>query len=158
MESPGRKPLMPDAMGTLMVRVVDGARQPFKGDVLISLFDGAQRRVHWAYHSLPFIEFSIPVTDGPNDVYRAIAGAKDCRDAGQMAIPLKEDVTTIVDLMLLPKRATFQFEPLDTLTNVHPKLLPLVKTFLTENFGGDDEAAYRRLQQNQDNVNKIPVN
>src|SRR5262249_17064695 len=123
-----------------------------------SLFDGAQRRVHWAYHSLPFIEFSIPVTDGPNDVYRVIAGAKDCRDAGQMAIPLKEDVTTIVDLMLLPKRATFQFEPLDTLTNVHPKLLPLVKTFLTENFGGDDEAAYRRLQQNQDNVNKIPVN
>ena len=75
-----------------------------------------------------------------------------------MAIPLKENAVTIVDLMLLPKRATFQFEPLDTLANVHPKLLPLVKTFLKENFGGDDQAAYERLQQNEDNVNKIPVN
>src|SRR5262245_38280232 len=158
MESPGRKPHMPDATGKLMVRVVDGARQPFKGDVLISLFDGAQRRVHWAYHSSPFIEFTIPVTDGPLDVYRVVAGAKDRRDAGQLGIPLKNGVMTFVDLMLLPKRASFEFEPLETLEGIHPKLLPLVKAFLDENFGGDDQEAYEKLQQNEDNVNKIPVN
>src|SRR5262245_38700468 len=158
MESPGRKLRMPDAKAKLMVRVVDGARQPFKGDVLISLFDGAQRRVHWAFHSSPFIEFTIPVTDGPLDVYRVVAGAKDRRDAGQLGIPLKEGVMTFVDLMLLPKRASFDFEPLDALADVHPKLLPLVKDFLKENFGGEDQEAYERLQQNEDDVNKVPVN
>src|SRR5206468_9979437 len=127
--------------GTLTVRVVDGTRDPFRGDVLITLFDGAQRRVHWAYHSLPFIEFTIPVTNGPLDVYRVLAGARHFRDAGQTAIPVKGGAITSVDLMLLPQRGEFRFAPLDELAGVHPKLLSLVKDFLKEKFGGEDQDA-----------------
>lgn len=92
------------ATATLLVRLFDGTRRPLGRETLVSLFDGAQRRVHWAYHPRPNVEFTIPVTNGPIDSYRVVAAAKDHRDAGQIAIRIRERAQSTVDLMLLPKR------------------------------------------------------
>lgn len=131
----------------LLVRVFDGARKTFEDDVLISLFDGAQRRVHWAYHSAAFVEFTIPVTNGPLDVFRVVAGAKDYRDAGQLGVFLKGGAVSVVDLMLLPKRGNFVFQPLEFLTNFHHKLISLIRDFLMRQFNASDQNAYERLQK-----------
>jgi len=132
---------------TLLVRLFDGARRPFGTETVVSLFDGAQRRVHWAFHPRPNVEFSIPVTNGPVDTYRVVAGATDHRDAGQRAIRISESVRSTVDLMLLPRRTRPVFEPLAALDRVHVKLRPLVEDYLARHVGASDEAAYRRLQE-----------
>jgi hypothetical protein len=133
--------------GTLLVRVADGAREPFARETLVTLFDGAQRRVHSAVHRFPNVEFSIPVTDGPNDIYRVIVSAKDHLDAGQVGVPLKPGSVTILDLMLIPKRARLVFKSLAELDLVHPKLRRLLEDFLVKEFGAANDAAYQRLQQ-----------
>ena len=133
--------------GRLLIRVFDGARSPFPGDVLISLFDGVQRRVHWAHHSTPFTMFTIPLTDGPLDVFRVVAGAPKHRDAGQLGITLKQDTLSIVNLMLLPQRADFVFQPLATLKNIHQKLFTSVTGFLKKQNLTADDKGYKAFQE-----------
>ena len=135
------------ATSTLLVRLFDGTRRPLGRETLVSLFDGAQRRVHWAFHPRPNVEFTIPVTNGPIDRYRVVAGAKDHRDAGQSAIRIKEGAQSTVDLMLLPKRGQPVFEPLAALDRVHGRLRPLLEDFLRRQLGAPDEGAYQQLQQ-----------
>jgi len=138
---------MAKAKATLLVRLFDGTRQPSGRETLVSLFDGAQRRVHCAYHPRPNVQFTIPVTNGPIDSYRVVAAAKDHRDAGQSAIRIKESAQSTVDLMLLPKRGRPVFEPLAALDRVHKKLRPLLEDFLLRQLRASDEGAYQRLQQ-----------
>jgi hypothetical protein len=135
---------------TLSVRVVDGGRQPFQGDVLITLFDGNQQRVHWAFHKTPNVVFTVPLTDGPADVFRVIASADNCKDAGQLGVELKQGTASAVDLMLLPRKGSFVFQPLASLSNYHKNLLPLVQQFLRSMFDSDDQKAYEKLQRDNE--------
>jgi hypothetical protein len=132
--------------GQLLVRLSDGARNRFEREALVSLFDGAQRRVHAAFHQKPNIEFTIPITDGPNDMYRVVVSARDHLDAGQMAIPVKADTVSIVDLMMIPKRSRPMFRPLADLDAIHPRLRPLIEGFLQETLGSSGDASYQQLQ------------
>lgn len=134
------------ADGKLLVRLADGARQVFGREALVNLFDGAQRLMHAAVHQKPNIEFTIPVTGGLNDTYRVVVNAKDHLDAGQTAIPVRAGITSIVDLMLIPKRSKPVFRPLSDLNTVHRQLRPLIEGLLTQQFGSGDEASYERLQ------------
>jgi hypothetical protein len=134
------------ADATLLLRIVDGQRRPFEQQVLVTLVDGAERIVHRAMHATPQIRFTIPVTNGPIDTYRVTVSADNHLDAGQAAVHLDAGAQSIVDVMLLPRRGMFRFDPLDALGGVHANLAPLLTTFLTEQFGSADEAAYRQLQ------------
>jgi hypothetical protein len=135
------------ATGTILVRVADGSREPFGREISVILFDGAQRRVHWASHQRPNIEFTIPVTNGPNDVYRVIVSARDHRDAGQIGIPLRAGMKSTVHVMLLPRRGLPQFASLAALDRVHPGLRSLVEAFLTRTFGAATDESYQKLQR-----------
>jgi hypothetical protein len=99
-----------------------------------------------AVHPKPNVEFTIPVTDGPNDTYRVVVSAKDHLDAGQTSIPLRANAVSIVDLMLVPKRSLPVFRRLAELDSVHPRLRPLLEHFLRREFGSADESAYLQLQ------------
>ena len=135
------------ATGKILVRLVDGARDPFGREATVSLFDGAQRRVHMAVHPKPNIEFTIPTSGGLNDTYRVVVNAKDHLDAGQTGIPLRANAFSIVDLMLIPKRSQPAFRQLAELDRVHPRLRPLLEDFLRRRFGSAGDDAYLELQR-----------
>ncbi len=133
---------------TLLLQIVDGAREPFSSDIMVRLFDGAQRLVHQAVHKSSRIRFILPFTDGPNDIFRIVVTADDHLDAGQAAVQLRGDAEIDVDVMMLPRRSGFRFEPLSSLGRVHPKLEAILRAFLRQTFPGmDDDGAYRQLQQ-----------
>jgi hypothetical protein len=134
------------ATGKLLVRLADGARMPFPREALVRLFDGAGRQVHAASHPKPNIEFTIPVSGGLNDRYRVFVTAKDHLDAGQTAIPLQANATSIIDVMLIPKRSRPLFRPLSELGAVHPGLRDLIEAFLQRTLGAAGEESYQQLQ------------
>src|SRR5262245_60403523 len=123
---------MADKLGTLTLRMFDGERLPLVDqDILISLWDGNQRRVHWAYHRTPNIKFTIPLAGNFVDAYRVVAGAKGYRDAGQTNVMLSEDPAQ-VDLMLLPRKAKFNFTTLAEIKD--PDLRRLISEHLTSRY------------------------
>jgi hypothetical protein len=131
---------------TLLLRIVDGARQPLAGQTLVTLFDGAQRMVHRAAHHSDQIRFIVPFTDGPNDIYRVTVSADGRLDAGQLGIKLEGQTETAVDVMLLPRASKFDFKALSSLAGVHAKLPALVNAFLTKHFSAADAATYDQLK------------
>ncbi len=130
---------------TLVLQIADGSRQPFGGATSVRLIDGAQRTVHQAVHHASTIRFTIPFTDGPNDLYRVLVSADDHLDAGQVGVRLDDDAEVAVAVMLLPRKSRLAFEPLSALSAVHPRLEPLMRSFLQRTFGSSDDGAYSQL-------------
>jgi len=140
------------AEGKLFIRVVDGGRAPFGGEILITLFNGREERVHREFYSTAFIQFTIQLTNGPDDVFRVIASSDNHWDSGQVGVQIKEGIVCVLDLMLLPQNGAFLFEPLSALADVHPNLLPRVQNFLSAMQLTSDQQGYERLQRNPENA------
>src|SRR5215813_8356599 len=131
---------------TLTLHVFEGTRLPLTNrDILVSLWDGNQRRVHWAYHRSPDIRFTIPLADNFVDNYRVVVSTDGYRDAGQTSVVLTEDPSDLA-LMLLPKKPAFAFAPLDTIASVHESLSRLVVEHLQSRYDDASELTYKRLQ------------
>lgn len=135
---------MAEKLGTLTLRMFDGARLPLAGkDILVSLWDGNQRRVHWAYHTASSVQFTIPLADNFVDSYRVAVSAKGYRDAGQTNVRVSDEPAQ-VDLMLLPRKAKFEFAGL---AGLNGDLGRLVTAHLTSRYGSATEDTYILLQK-----------
>src|SRR3954451_4456374 len=101
----------PAAGGRVMINVFDGRRQPFSdGKILVTMFDGRQNmlpRVFMDSDSQLFTGFSLQ--DNFADQYRIIVSAGGYKDAGFFPVPLKPNVTVLLDLMLIPKSNELNF-------------------------------------------------
>ena len=98
----------------LMVNIFDGTRQPFpsKQQTLVRLIDGNQKQFAADFHSSPNVFFqSLPVRDNLADNWTVLVSADGYIQAGFHPVPLKRGVSQHVDLMLIPKDASYQFAP-----------------------------------------------
>ena len=95
----------------LQLNVFDGTRQPFPGgkSMLIRISDGAQRQVEEAFFKKSSIQFAVPFSDNFKDNYTVLVTSDGYRDAGFFPVRVSPDVPVIVDLMLVPKKARYQF-------------------------------------------------
>ena len=101
----------PAAGGRVMINVFDGRRQPFSdGKILVTMFDGRQNmlpRVYMDSASQLFSGFSLE--DNFADQYRIIVSAPGYKDAGFYPVQLKQQVTLVLNLMLIPKSNQLNF-------------------------------------------------
>jgi len=133
------------AKGSLLVKVFDGTRALLPNpDVLVSLWDGNQRRVHWNYHKASQIQFTVPLADNFVDNYRVVVSAKGYRDAGQTAVHVSTTPVE-VNLMLVPKKPKFSF---DELSALGVKVRKLLEDYLVSQpeYAAANQAAYEALQ------------
>src|SRR5579862_6474235 len=98
--------------GSIMVNLFDGTRNqlPDGTDVLITIKDGNQKTVVRQNFSHPSVSFKgLQIFGNFGDDYTVIASAKNSSDTGFFPVHIAENVVQIVDLMLLPKSAGFNF-------------------------------------------------
>lgn len=103
---------MPDLPASLLVNVVDGTRQPLVTDkkLLVRVVDGNQKEQSADFHNGPVIRFNdLPVFDNFGDNSTVIASTDGYLQAGFPPIPIKRGVLQIINLMLLPRDANFNF-------------------------------------------------
>jgi len=96
--------------GKIILQVVNGARQPFKGDILIRLFDGDKKKVLETTKKGPVIIMDkVPCFDNLRDDYTVLASANGFVQAGYFPAKVAPNVLRPVFLMLLPRDGSFNF-------------------------------------------------
>jgi len=102
---------LPDS-ATIRLNVFDGRRKPFdaRPKLLVTLRDGTQKQVKRDYYAGPTVNFEVPYTNGLADNYTVIVYAKNQVQAGFAPVRVTPGQPSNVDLMLLPKKATFNFD------------------------------------------------
>ena len=132
--------------GNLMVNVFDGARKPFpsKTLLLVRVIDGNQRHRQPIHRKGPNIAIrGLPFFNNFGDDYTVVVSAKGLDQAGFTPVKLLRNAWQHVDLMLLPKNGTFNFEDArwEALKGSHPKLSALLCG------AASDQAAKKRYKQ-----------
>ncbi len=97
---------------SLLVTVFDGTRQPMKDgtEILYRVIDGNQKQIQSPMKKKSSVLFrGLPFYDNFGDNYTVIVSAKKYGQAGFVPVHLTPDRVTSLDLMLLPKDATFNF-------------------------------------------------
>ena len=100
---------------TLNVNLFSGARTalPNNANALLTVRDGNQKDVslpHNGFVSESQINITgLPFHDNLGDNYAVVASAKGYEQAGFFPVPVKPDVPSVVDIMLLGKDAGFNF-------------------------------------------------
>ncbi len=126
----------------LQVNIFDGARQllpPGRASVLYRIIDGNQRQLLLKEYSEPSKTFSLPFYDNFGDNYTITVSANGYVQSGYTPVKLSPSRPTELDLMLLPKRATFDFS-LASWESIKAAL-----PFLAQ--GADDSAAGQRYAE-----------
>lgn len=102
---------MPNS-AAIRLNVFDGRRKPFDASLklLVTLKDGTQKQLDSSYYAGPTINFEVPYTNGLADNYTVIVYAKNHVQAGFAPVRVSPGQPSNLDLMLLPKKATFNFE------------------------------------------------
>jgi hypothetical protein len=77
--------------------------------VLIRLIDGNQNQVSADFVTQPSTRFKVPFHNGIGDSYTVIASADGFVQTGFAPIPVSSSATQAVDVMLVPRQATFNF-------------------------------------------------
>lgn len=95
----------------IVLSLYDGARRPLDPSVqvLVTLRDGYQHQLHRQHHAGPTIDFDVPFYNNYGDDYAVLASASKHTQAGTHPVHVSEQVPQPVRLMLLPKKATFNF-------------------------------------------------
>jgi hypothetical protein len=148
---------MPDLPASLLVNVVDGTRQPLVTDkkLLVRVIDGNQKEQSADFHNGPVVRFNdLPVFDNFGDNYTVIAAADRYLQAGFTPIAIKRGVLQIVNLMLLPRDANFNFALARwaLLPQAFPKLFELLTNDLA-----DVNAARERYEALIETPDRHPV-
>ncbi len=95
---------------TLVVTLYDGTRQAIENkDILIRIFDGFQKTLFDNERPAATTMFRLPYRDNLADNCTVLASAGGYVDAGFAPVKLSPAVVAMVDLMLLPDKATFRF-------------------------------------------------
>lgn len=110
--------------GKIILQVVNGARQPFTGNVDFRLFDGDKQGGKQVTKKGPVILIDkIPCFDNTRDDYTVLASAKDMVQAGYFPARVAPNVLRPVFLMLLPKDGSFNFNQAhwNDIATTHPE-------------------------------------
>ena len=132
----------------IQVNVFDGTRQLFPNgkNLLVRIFDGAQRRMEEGFFKKSSLQFAVPFSDNFKDNYTVLVTCDGYRDAGFFPVKISPDLLTIVDLMLVSKEAKYQFLSWDQLKTNYMKFADFLNC-------DDDEAAtsahYEELRQDR---------
>ena len=119
--------------GNLMVNVFDGTRQPIPTTIklLIRVIDGNQHQWFANYRKGPSVAFrGVPFFDNFRDNYTVIVWAEDYIQAGFTPVKISLNAWQHIDLMMLPKDASFNFAGArwESLQQTHPKLFELLSS------------------------------
>ncbi len=110
--------------------VYDGTRKlvPKSMDLLVTIRDGNQKRIHRKHHKGPTIEFQVPFFNNLGDNYTVIVFTKGYLQAGFAPVKVSDTKPQIVDLMVLPKKNQLNFFKArwGTLKKNHPQLFQLM--------------------------------
>lgn len=142
---------MAEEKAKLIVNVFDGTRKPIDPEVniLVTLRDGNQKEVHRDYHHGPSIPFNVPFYNNLGDRYAVIVFADGYQQAGFHPVHVQKEVEQTVDLMLLPKEVSFNFEDAGwtELGNTHTQLRDLLEAGSANS--GAAEGRYNQLRDDR---------
>jgi hypothetical protein len=120
----------------VLVSAFDGTRTliPEGKSLLFRFLDGTQKQVLAKSKKTPQLRAALPFADNFTDRYTVIVSGKGYRQAGFHPVPLLSNEETLVDLMLLPKEATYRFHDArwSVLRLTHPKWTAFLKGTLSE--------------------------
>ena len=130
----------------IQLRVFDGTRKPMSGNIqlLVRVRDGNQKEVVSEYYRVSEIPiFEVPVFNNFGDDYAVIVSSEGYIQAGFFPVKVASNQRRVVDLMLLPKNATFDFDDAhwNLLALSHPEL-----TALLAHGTGSPEASRNRYE------------
>lgn len=97
--------------GFITLNVFDGTRQLIRqgAEILVTVRDGAQNQLFRNFVDGPSIQFELPFHNNFADSYAVIAFADGYEQAGFQPVQIGPNAPVQLDLMLLPKAATFHF-------------------------------------------------
>src|SRR5205085_3455604 len=114
----------------ITLNVFDGTRRPVGPDldILVTIRDGNQQQLHRDSHKGPSINFDVPFFNNFGDNYTVIAFANKYSQAGFTPVHVSPQTPQVVDLMLLPKKASFDFSDAEwgKLSKSHQKLIEIL--------------------------------
>jgi len=120
----------------VLVSAFDGTRKliPDGKSLLFRFLDGTQKPVLTKSQKKPQLRAALPFADNFTDRYTVIVSGKGYRQAGFHPVLLDSSAETLVDLMLLPKKATFRFHDArwSLLRLSHPHWTAFLKGTLSE--------------------------
>src|SRR5205085_3989473 len=121
--------------GKILLQVVDGARQPYRGDVDIRLFDGDKQGGAQITRKGPAILIdNIPCYDNTRDYYTLLASADGMVQAGYFPLKVGPNILRPAFLMLIPKDGTFNFNRAhwEDLAQTHPDYRRILSADITD--------------------------
>jgi hypothetical protein len=131
------------------VSLFDGRGAPLqrtKTDVLLSVRDAASTTFHRTFVGGPVVRVPVTFHNNGQDNHTVLASLKKHRDAGFMPVKVRDNQTTPVALMLLPRKPEFEFAPFSDVRASHPALAGL----LERTFGAANAPAqHERLQSDK---------
>jgi hypothetical protein len=137
----------PTDQATMVVTLYDGTREPIEGaDFLIRIFDGFQNQLFSDFKPAPTTTFSLPFRNNLQDNCVVLASGKGYVDAGFSPVKLSPAVVAPVDLMLLPDKATFQFQTWDALKTTDSVIGDFISLGSTDS---EAQAHYESLRQDK---------
>jgi hypothetical protein len=128
----------------IQIKLFDGRGLPIarpKKDVLLSVRDGRSQSFHRTFVDTPTVVIDREFHNDMRDSYTILASLKGHRDAGFMPVKMIEHKACEVSLMLLPRRARFEFSDFAGLKGAHARLHGI----FTESFD-DPPRAYELLR------------
>jgi hypothetical protein len=132
---------------TMVVTVYDGTRQPIQGrEFRIRILDGFQNMLFDDYEPGPAKVFRLPYRDNLRDNCTVLVTADDHVDAGFTPVKLSTAAVAMVDLMLLPDNATFQFVAWDALKEADSTVASFIGLGSSD---AEAEAHYDNLRQSK---------
>ncbi|PYU20822.1 MAG: hypothetical protein DMG30_19760 [Acidobacteria bacterium] len=130
---------------TMVVSVYDATRQLIgKGEFLIRIFDGFQNQLFDDYKPAPTTLFRLPYRDNLQDNCTVLASGKAYVDAGFTPVKLSLKAVALVDLMLIPDNANFQFIDWNTLKSADAVASNFIATGSSD---AEAQAHYEDLRQ-----------
>src|SRR5215475_3790658 len=105
------KTKLPSGKALIQLSVFDGTRQlfPMGKNLLIRISDGSQNRIVEDFFKESSLQFAVPFSDNFKDNYTVLVSCDRYRDAGFFPVKVSPDVSSMVDLMLVPKKAKYEF-------------------------------------------------
>ena len=120
---------MPDT-ALITVNVFDGTRKPISPDldILFTITDGNLKQLFRDYRKGPSVNFEVPFNNDLADKYTVVVYVKNYSQAGFTPVRVSPHLTQVVDLMLLRKKATFDFTEATwaKLSDSHPRLIEIL--------------------------------
>jgi hypothetical protein len=113
----------------ISLSVVDGARRPMNGNLLVSLLDGNQKQVWRGFVKGPeIVVANLPIQDNLADNYSVIVTADRYQSAGFFPVKIDAKKVQNVTLMLLRKDGDFNFHEANwaSLEQRYPQIISIL--------------------------------